>query len=154
MSFEPGSPIADNPIAHLDPPKSGKKKFLIGGCGCLGVLALLCVGGSAFIWIQFGKPMMDFMNENTTFVASSEVAKEALGDPITVGPPTKTEPQGQSVTMEFPVSGSKGSGIMVLRGSLKDGKWVRDEIYLEVDGNRIELSPDSEFQLDVNDGSQ
>ncbi len=150
MSFEPGSNVAE---LRLDPPKSGKKKFIFAGCGCLGMLFLLCAGGGGFMWIQFVKPVTDFMGENVAFVQTSEVAKDALGDPVTVGATPAVTQNGQSIQVEYPVSGPKASGTMVLKGSLKDGKWDRDEFYLEVDGNRIELNPEQEFSLDIDDGS-
>jgi hypothetical protein len=150
MSFEPGSPVAE---VRLDPPKSGKKKFLLGGCGCLGILFLLCAGGGGFVWFTYFKPLADFTNEAVVDVRSSEVANEALGAPVKVGAEPTVKYNNASIEFEFPVSGSKASGTMVMKGTSKGGKWIRDALYLEIDGNKVELNPEEEFSLDIDDGS-
>ena len=78
-------------------------------------------------------------------------AEELLGSPMTTGTPT-TQTQGQSMIVTTPVSGPKGQGTFVFKGTMVGTTWERDEIYLEVDGERIDLDPDSIFNVEVSDG--
>ncbi|MFK7768788.1 MAG: hypothetical protein AB8B55_16320 [Mariniblastus sp.] len=149
----------DNPIGNVEKPKSKGKFWLFGGCGCLTLIALVCIGGGAFSWFSFIKPNMDFMVENTTFVTSSEKAKEILGDPITMDMSAQSQEQnGQSLTYKIPVSGPKASGTYVLKVAFNPSTWVmeREEIYLEVDGVQTSLDPDEmfeDFEGGIDDGN-
>lgn len=152
MSFEPGSPIDSNPISNIDQPKSGKKKWFIGGCGCLSLIALLCIAGGAFMWISFGKPLVDLMNENQVLVENSLEVQELLGTPITTGAPAQTRGDDPSVIqISTPVSGPKGSGTVQMRVRFNK-TWEREELYLEFEGERIDLDPEKEFELDIDEG--
>ena len=153
MSFEPGSPMDSNPISSIDEPKSGKKKWLIGGCGCFGLIALLCAAGGVFLWIQFGKPLVDLMNENQVLVENSAEVQNLLGTPITTGAPAQSRGDDPSVIqLSTPVSGPKGSGTVQMRFRFDGKTWQREELYLEFDGQRIELEPEKELELEIDDG--
>ncbi len=153
MSFDPGSPVGDNPIASVDQPKSKKKFWLFGGCGCLGLIAIVCIGGSAFVWMQFGKPVMDMINETTALVQNSQQIEDRLGTPVSMGTPEqKQDPNSPgAIDIRIPVEGPNGEGTVVMRIKF-DGSWSREELYLEVDGEKIDLNPEKEFELDIEEG--
>lgn len=155
MSFENEPKVGgmENPISGGEPPKSKKKFWILGGLGCFGLIVVVCVGGAALIWFTVGKPTLDFMNENMALISNSPAAEEALGANITLGAPTQQQDGNGSVTFRVPATGDKGSGTLVFKGTYGAEGWTRDEIYLEVDGEQIDLS-DSEdiFNLDIDEG--
>ena len=90
MSIEQVSEKTQTPLGHVETPKSDGKKWLVGGCGCLVFLLVICGGGGLYMWFQLGKPFYDFLNENMTFVQSAEEMQQALGLPIETGAPETT----------------------------------------------------------------
>ena len=141
----------DNPVASTEQPKSGKKFWLFGGCGlgCLGLIGLCCVGLIGAGYFYGWKPMQDFQTENINSAIISPEAEEALGTPIETqaGIPEQTGPQ--SFTFRVPVSGPKASGTLVIKGTLEGVNWIRDEIYLDVNGEQIDLDPESMFEVEI-----
>ena len=155
MSFDKEHQVSgiENPIGNVEPPKSRKKLWIFGGLGCFGLILVVCVGGAVVIWLAFGKPTLDFMNENMVLIDNSEAAVEALGSPITRGAPTQEQDGSGSMTFSLPVSGPKAKGTLVFKGTYGAEGWTRDDIYLEVDGEKIDLSDAEDiFNLDINDG--
>ena len=157
MSFDPSSIGNKSAAVTLDygndKPKSGKKKWLFVGCGCLSFLALLCVGGGTFLYIQYGKPLVDLMTENSVLVQNSQEVKNKIGSPVTVGPPARMPVDDPAaVGLSTPVSGPKGSGNVVMRAKFDGKSWVREELYLEINGERVNLNPEKEFELKIDDG--
>ena len=153
MSFEPGSPIDSNPVSNIEQPKSGKKKWFIGGCGCLALIAILCIGGGGFLWIQFGKPLMDLMEESKNLVENSPQVQDLLGTPITSGTPAQSTGDDPAVVnFRTPVSGPKGNGTVVMRVRFDGSTWNREELILEFDGEEIDLDPEKEFELNIDEG--
>ena len=143
----------ENPIGSVEPPKSKKKLWIFGGLGCFALILVVCVGGGALVWFTLGKPALDFMNENMALVDTSEVAEELLGSPITRGAPAQQQDGTGSVTFSVPVSGPKGSGTLVFKGTYGADGWTRDSINLNVDGIEHDLSGAEEiFNLDIDDG--
>jgi hypothetical protein len=152
MSFEPGSPIDSNPISNIDEPKSGKKKWLIGGCGCLSLIAILCIAGGGLLFIKYGKPVFDLMEETNNLVENSPQVQNVLGAPIELGTPSQSQGDEPGVLLiSIPVSGPNGAGTVKYRIRF-DGKWVREELYLEFEGERIDLDLEKEFDLDIDEG--
>ena len=140
----------DNPIGNVQQPKSKAKFWLFGGCGCLSMIALVCVGGGAFLWFQFGQPMVAFMNENVTLVETSPKAKEILGDPVTVdvsSPPQRSSSSG-NFSFTYPISGPKAKGTYTFKGRMNPEtfKFEGTENYIEVDGVKTDLDPDAMFE--------
>ncbi len=156
MNSDQASDKMEMPLGSVEQPKSGGKKWLIGGCGCLTLLAIVCIGGGAFVWMQVGKPFYDFLNENVVFIQDSEVVQDSLGTPIETGAPqtsSSTENGVASIELRIPASGPKANGTVVLKGKYEEGVWVREDLYLEIEGERIELDPDAAFQLNIDDGN-
>lgn len=143
----------DNPIADISRPKSNKKLWIFGGLGCFGLIGLICIG---FIvaGIMAAKPTLDFMNENISYIESSSEVAEALGAPITVAPAQPTQDSNNPGALIFRgnVSGSQGAGTYVIEAKMNGVTPEREAIYLEVDGERIDLDPDALYELDIDDG--
>jgi len=143
----------ENPVAGVSPPKSNKKLWIYGGLGCFGLIGLVCVG--CVVMITFAaRPQLQFMAENKAFIETSQEVKDVVGSPITVGdlgPPAATGAPGE---LEFrgSVSGPNGDATYVVIAKLEGLTPVRQEIYLEFDGEKIDLDPDAMFNFEVNDG--
>ena len=152
MSFEPGSPIDSNPISNIDQPKSGKKKWFIGGCGCLSLIAILCIAGGGLLFIQYGKPLFDLMEETNNLVENSAQVQDLLGTPVELGAPAQSQgDEPGEILISTPVSGPNGSGTVTYRIRF-DGKWIREELNLDFDGERIDLNLEKEFELEIDEG--
>ena len=159
MSTENGPGFAtDNPIADISrPKKSSKKLWIFGGLGCLGLIGLVCIG-MIVAGVLAGKPMFEFMNENVTFIESSTEVQNALGTPLTVTPaqPTPDPNNPQALIFRGNVSGPQGSGSYVVEATMKGMTPVRNAVYLELNGEKIDLDPnalDDLTNLEINDGS-
>lgn len=144
----------DSPIASASKPKSSKKFWIFGGLGCLGLIGLVCIGflGMAY---YFGAPAMAFINENMALIEASPKVSEALGPPVTLGPPQTSQDPSKPTVIIFSgtASGSSGSGTYVIEALMESGTPERQAIYLEVGGQKIDLDPDSLFELEVDDGA-
>ena len=144
----------DSPIADISKPKSSKKLWLFGGLGCLGLIGLVCVG-MIVAGVMAAKPMLDFMNENVAFIESSNDVSDALGSPVSVTPaqPQQDAANPQQLIFRGNVSGPQGSGSYVIEAKMNGVTPVREAIYLEVNGERIDLDPDALTDLSIDDGS-
>jgi hypothetical protein len=136
--------------------KSGGGKLLkIGGCGCL-VLLLLCGGGIGYFVYKL-KPSIQMMQESISMVQESEAVKAKLGNPITITqqafPKQSVEDGTQRMEYEMPISGPNGSGTMHLKVEVNGIQLERRELYVDVDGEKIDLINSAEFKLDIDDGA-
>lgn len=154
MSTENQSPIGlDNPIGNLDPPRSKKKFWIFGGLGCFGLLALVCVGGALFIYNAAVRPALEFQSENINSAVAMPEVEQALGAPVTAGPPEQVQSEDQKFTFRVPLTGSQAEGTLVFGGTMEGiNKWTRDFIYLEVNEQQIDLDVDAMFDLDISEG--
>lgn len=141
--------------------KSGRScLFWLLPIGCLGVL-LVC--GGFGVAAYFG---MNAMKDLAPFKAAVESAQnspevqEILGDNIQGGWQIQgnisVQNQEGDVDMSIPVTGTKGSGRVHIRGKLINGQWVYDELYFTSDsGDRVDLlgeaveEADSEFSSEL-----
>jgi len=158
MSFDPNAETS--PTTDFEQPKSGKKWWLF-GCGGCAVVLILCCGGGGFALYSISKPLQDIMRESQEFARSSEVVADALGEPISVSDepiqafPEQTAENGVSyLGYRYVITGSEKSGELLLKIAIKDGfKFERESLSLELeDGTIIDLSPDEEFNLDIDMG--
>ena len=140
-----------NPVAGISPPKSNKKLWIFGGLGCFGLIGLVCIGCAVSLFL-LSKPTLSFMNENKAIVESSEQVKEIVGSPVTIGAPKVDNSKAPKIIIRSSISGPKASGIYVLEGTIDGVTPVRDAIYLEIDGEKIDLDPDAMFNFEVDDG--
>lgn len=142
-----------NPVAGVSPPKSNKKLWIYGGLGCFGLIGLVCVGCSVFFFMA-ARPQIQFMAENKGFIETSPKVQNVLGSPVTVGdlsPPAQSSAPGE-LEYRGSVSGPNGDASYVVTAKMEGLTPVRQEIYLEFDGEKIDLDPDALFNLEVDDG--
>ena len=143
------TPVATG-VNTLPPKKSkGGLKWILGGCGFLGLLTVLCFGG--LIWFSLSKAGK-MSQEARSFIENSTVAQEYLGNPITItaeAPPAQG-PQG-ALVLGFDVSGPKASGKATVNAELdpETFDFVLGESSLDVNGETIDLNAEDEFKLDV-----
>jgi hypothetical protein len=131
----------------LEPtPRKSKLGIILG----LILLGLLVVGGIG-LQSYLGKPLREFVNENSVFLTDSDQAMELLGAPISMAQPV-TKQDNNKVLVRTPVSGPKGKATFVLKGSLVEKTWQRDSIFLEMDGQEHDLDPDAMFDIDISFG--
>jgi len=97
---------------------------------------------------------MDFMNENVTFIESSSEVTDALGTPVTVHPPQPIQDPANPGALIFrgQVSGPQGEGTYVIEAKMNGMTPVREAIYLETNGEKIDLNPDALYNLEIDDG--
>jgi hypothetical protein len=126
-------------------PSSSKKGWLFGGCGCLSLIGILCLGGGGFAYMKWIKPGIDFVAEATTIAAENPQVKETLGEPLVVDHNNiKQEVGQQSIFLRIPVKGSQGSGTVVAEGRIStSGVISPGPMKLEFDGETIDLDPDA-----------
>jgi hypothetical protein len=146
---EPQTGEQANSTTVDQPKKSGNKRWLF-----FAILGLIVLGGviGTMYWLNVGKPIQMFKNENLNMIDTSEIAADRLGTPITLGTAIETR-DGNSITFRVPAKGPDASGTLVFSGTKGDEGWTRDKIYLEVEGEEIDLSAmDELFNLDINEG--
>ena len=143
------------PMGHVPPKKSGALKWILGGLGCFGVLALCCFGGIAY----FGYASVQMVTNNPAYLEgrasleNSEPLGELLGNPITVGDPTniQTNPKGERVGMTYEVSLSgpngTGSATITVDGKPFSDDWNLESLTAEVNGENVPLDGGG---LDIN----
>lgn len=111
---------------------STARKFLM-----IVALVVACTAGG-LLYVRSGKPQRDFIRENLATISESESAADALGAPMVLGESVATR-SGKQITVKTPVTGSKASGTLVLTGTLEESAWVKKKLYLDVEGNQIDL---------------
>lgn len=128
---------------------SGAKKWLIGGCGCLSLIVVVCGIGIYFTWGYF-QPMVNFVFECQDVVETSPIVKQELGEPITVGPPSQ-EAVNRDITLRFPVTGSEKKGTVVFEATIGDDLVpTLNKSYLELeDGTQVSIDPDEATTFDI-----
>ncbi len=147
MSFQNDPRLPGGAVGKVESPRSSKKWWIFGGCGCLSIIVLICVGVGAYVYLAFARPLVEFNNESVAIAQNSKQLGEALGPPIQftdTGSPQATDAPGV-VEFRTPVSGTKGSGTIVVRAKLEPGPqgfiWTREAMILEFDGKKIDLNP-------------
>ena len=142
---------AENPIAGIEPPKSRKKLWIFGGLGCLGLIAVICLVGAWAIYYFGIKPMQDFQRNTVDEAIVMPQVEDALGTPIEVGAAATPVQEGQQFVFRTPLTGPNGEATLVVKGTF-DGSWTKDETYLEMNGEQIDLDTELLFNLDIDDG--
>ena len=116
-----------------------------GGCGCcLGLIILpfalmfLGIGGAFFAFRNVG-----IQDEAMDRVRANPAVVEALGEPIEMGwmmsGSVNIETDGGEADYSMPISGPNGEGRMYVDAERIDGVWRFDELYVRVDGERIDV---------------
>ncbi len=130
------------------PKKGGALKWILGGCGCLGLLLVLCVGGAFY----YGFSVLDQVRQEArSFVESSSVVQEKLGSPVTIdGETLATGPDG-APSFRFDVSGPDGRGTVTASSKVDNqaGAFVVSDYVLEVDGEEFDLNAADDFDVGV-----
>jgi hypothetical protein len=139
---------------YVEPKKSGAGKWLLfGGCGCLFLILLVCGGGGYWFYGTFYKPLYDEMNGTVALLESSEVVQEKVGEPVTVVMSNQPRQESNEVLeVDYEVSGPNGNGTVVVRFRFDPTSftWTRDDMYLEFEGEQINVDPDAETpELDL-----
>jgi hypothetical protein len=139
------------PSMQDEKPKSGALKWILGGCGCLGLLAAICVGGFVFYFGALMQDTISIMNETVALAENSAVVKEALGEPVEITGGPRQSQNGKDMTFEVDVTGPNGSGTVYSKATVApSGRRLEStEMYLEFDGQRFDLNTEDEFNLDV-----
>ena len=153
MSFDPNQ---NAPLGHAPPNSGSKKKWIIGGLGCFGLLTILCIGGivGAYIWGTGIVQNEGYEQARTTIEMDDDVGN-AVGRPVKVGTFNPQDfQQAQSgneieYTYGLTVDGSEKSGRaeVVVSGNPMSGEWEVDSIEVDVDGEVIQVG---EMELDIN----
>lgn len=160
MSYDPNAGMP--PMGKMEQrPSSGKKWWMIGGCGCF-TLLLLCCGGGIGGFYSFVQPVIQIMNATTAMVRDSGEVKDALGTPIelSAGPINQNQSSAAGglpiIEYEYSIKGSKEEGVLVFKMEMKpDWSWERTDLYVELeDGTKINVDPEAELtpDLDIDDG--
>ena len=147
MSFEnQTTPVAANMNVPPTKKSGGPLKWILGGCGCLGLIAAICFGGFFYFAITTAGAISQ---EARTLIESSSVVQEQLGSPITIVSETPPAQQGQgSLVLEFDVEGPEGAGTATVTAKMdpETFKFVIEDSSLEVDGETFDLNVADEFK--------
>jgi len=141
------------PAVPLAPaPKKNTNWWLIGGCGCLALIALACVAGGLLVFgvMKVVKGTEPYQTAVNTAANSAEVQAE-LGTPVEEG----FMPQGNvnsntfnGVTVEtanltVPLKGPKGTGHVHYAATKTGNTWQVSDFTVTIDGKdkKIDLKP-------------
>lgn len=142
---------------YEQPAKSGKSWFACFGIGCV-VLFLLCGVGSAVAWFTFGQQMMDVYNIQKQAVATameSDKVQEKLGDNIVpvfeILLPEQSEDGDAKITLnKMKLKGSLAEGVLFFEIRIEKGQPPEQtKLYIEIDGEVIDLLNSDEFNLEI-----
>lgn len=152
---EPKPGPIENSISNVDAPKSKKKFWIFGSLGCLFFVVLICGGGGYWVFSKMYRPMMTTISEHKVLIESSEVAVEALGEPITWEGFSQKQTGETSFEYRLPCSGPKASGTLVLDANFDLTNGFEAQSYrLEVDGEELDLSGAEDiFNVDIDEGN-
>ena len=147
MSFDnQNQPPIGASVNTMPPKKSGGLKWILGGCGCLGLLMAACIVG--FVWFSYST-FTGVQQEAKSFIEGSSVVQEQLGTPVTItGESFDQAGQGKWV-FEFDLTGPKGSGVATVNME-NDGQSMDFQLgqsSLEVNGQTIDLNAENEFAM-------
>lgn len=132
-------------------PTSAIWKWLIGGCGCLLLLAVVTGFALWQSWPALKAKLQNVAEENPSYAAALARAQadprvvELLGEPITGGLPGNTQIQmtgnGNSyTTMTVPLTGPKGEGRLELRANRRgQGPVEFERLEVWVGGEGVDL---------------
>ena len=146
------------PVANVNMPPTKKSggalKWILGGCGCLGLMAVICFGGVIYYGITTAGQITQ---EARSFIEGSTVAQEYLGSPITInGEPQPVQGGNGELVFDFDVTGPKGSGTATVKAKMdpETFKFVIGESTLDVNGEIIDLNAENEFNEPVVEGME
>ncbi|KAA1261724.1 hypothetical protein LF1_42790 [Rubripirellula obstinata] len=163
----PNSPnqMGSGPMAGGPPPKKSKSKmfWLLGCLGGMGVLGLICCGGT-YATMQFGMGML--ATQVQTQIENNPVIVEEIGDIESFSMSfsaalenAQTQDPGGAPELPFEIVGSKGSGTVFIEQGAGGGENVviRSARLVTSDGKSIPLEveaidePSLEFNPDMFD---
>jgi len=111
---------------------SGALKWLAAGC----LIALLCVGGCAVgVYYVFSGLGAELYAGALTKLQKHTVVVEKLGDPLKYGGIKKVNINNNKGTIQFPVSGPKGKGMVSVTGTKTAAGWQIDTLTVTIDGS-------------------
>lgn len=115
--------------------------------GCLAIL-LVCGGfvGSVFVGVTAMLKSSEPFQTAVQLASEDPEVQQALGDDITPGWSVRGSIQLRNsegeVDMVIPLSGSKGTGNVLVQGTRELGRWKYDKIeFSDSSGTRIDLRP-------------
>ena len=136
-------------INTLPPKKSGGAlKWILGGCGCLSLLLVLCIGG--FVYFSYST-FSGVQEEAKGFITNSSVVQEQLGSPVKIDGESFSSTAPGEWVFDFNVSGPKGSGTATVNMKT-DGQSLDFDIgeaSLEANGQSFNLSADDEYGINL-----
>ncbi len=144
------------------PPTKKSKLIWILPIGCLGIL--LCWGGGGVgVFYFFGGVVTGALEQiavGTDTIENSPEVQAKLGSPITCTPTgeQRQEQDGNNVqiTQVVNVEGSEGSGVgeIVMYFDAEKFEWSTKSISVTIDGEKINLSEEGDFSLDIDDSGE
>lgn len=147
MSTETQATPNEN-VVQSQPTK--KRSRLLGGCGCVLLVALILGIGSYYVFSTFQKPFSDFEFEHSQLAIENPVIKELLGEDVEEYGMRSKRLEGTSYQVEIPLKGSLGSGRVVATGTWQeDWTITEDEFYLLQGEDRISIDPDEGLMLEI-----
>ena len=148
MSFDNQESVSLNNIDSMPPKKSGALKWILGGCGCLGLLTLLCFGG--LIWFGVSKAGA-VTQESRSFVENSTTVQQHLGSPVVSNAETATQGTNQDIVFEYDVAGPNGTGRATVNATFDNETFdfIIGESSLEFNGEVFDLNAEEEFSVEV-----
>jgi len=148
MSIDNQHPANMGNLDSLPPKKSGLLKWILGGCGCLGLLTVLCFG--ALIWFGISKAGK-VTQEARSFVENSTVIQEHLGSPVVINAESPSQGEDQSLVFKFDVSGPDGDGQATVNVTVDKEAldFVIGQSSLDVNGEVFDLNAENEFDVQI-----
>lgn len=130
----------------------------------LGLVVLGCAGlcgGLFFVGSRTATTLMEAIAPNgeaSDIAVQSQQLREALGDPLSVGPVRNTnfnmKNNEGSANFQFEVSGPQGSATIQASSELKDGNWSLNRLTAQLeDGTELDLLQEWQEKLDKPDES-
>lgn len=146
MSFDnETSPDATN--GETQATKSGGWKKILGGIGCLGLIAVCIV-----IVISLRHSNKTAVSEEArSFVQGSTVVQKHLGSPVMINEERGNPGADKSFIFEFDISGPEGAGTATVNMTHDDesSALVLGQSSLDFNGETIDLNAKDEFSFEL-----
>lgn len=145
-----------NPPPGPPPQKPGMSTFMI-VLMVVGLLVLLCCGACGGCLYFGAGETTKIRDEVMRKVNTSQAVKDALGEPLTPGIPSNVSFVNQQRTIEFPVTGPKGSGKVHAEGTSGPNGFEPGVIHVTTsDGKLIDVNAktdptDMEFDTGIDE---
>lgn len=141
---------------------SGGGKLLKWGCGCFGVLFLMCGAGALLTYIFAGDQIVAATNmamkytECVAEIQTSEMISEKLGGTVNLEmdqfPEQEVDGDVITYTYDSKLSGADGQeGNMRVVFKVQGKEVTREEFTVEIDGEQIDMSGSNAMELDISD---